>query len=111
MVAFSTDFAALSAQAEAGVPTREALREAKLLHPDLVLLDLGMPGLDGASVCRALRKEIWGASIVIAAVTGWGQEEDRRRTRNAGFDHHLVKPVAPEVIEQLVCGLPSPRLM
>lgn len=88
-----------------------ALREARLLHPDLVLLDLGMPGLDGASVCRALRKESWGASIVIAAVTGWGQEEDRRRTRNAGFDHHLVKPVAPEVIEQLVCGLPSPRVM
>jgi len=83
-----------------------ALREATAFKPDLVLLDLGMPGLDGQTVCNRLRAEEWGREIVIAAVTGWGQDEDRRRTRAAGFDRHLVKPVDPDVVATMVRDLP-----
>lgn len=82
-----------------------ALREAKEFRPALVLLDLGMPGLDGPAVCTRLRQEPWGAEVVIAAVTGWGQDEDRRRTRAAGFDHHLVKPVESDALLELVRNL------
>ena len=62
-------------------------------EPDVVLLDIGMPGMDGYEVARALRQRHPGSSAVIVALTGWGQDEDRRRAREAGFDHHLVKPV------------------
>lgn len=85
-----------------------ALQKASSFQPDLVLLDLGMPHLSGQVVCQRLRAETWGAHVVIAAVTGWGQEEDRRRTRAAGFDHHLVKPVDPEMLTRLVRELPPP---
>ena len=63
--------------------------------------DLGMPGLDGDEVCRRLRRmpELAGARVV--AVTGWGQEADRRRSADAGFDHHLVKPADPDAIRRL----------
>lgn len=88
-----------------------ALREAAAFHPDLVLLDLGLPGLDGAAVCTRLRQETWGAAAVIAAVTGWGQDEDRRRTKISGFDVHLVKPVDPQQVLKLVRELPTQSLM
>lgn len=88
-----------------------ALHEAATFHPELVLLDLGLPRLDGAAMCACLRQESWGAAMVIAAVTGWGQEEDRRRTKITGFDAHLVKPVDPEHLRTLVRELPSHHLM
>lgn len=87
-----------------------ALHEARRFHPHLVLLDLGMPGLNGQAVCQELRRESWGPQVVIAAVTGWGQDEDQRRTRLAGFDHHLVKPVDPDTLLQLVRDLSRPPL-
>jgi two-component system, chemotaxis family, CheB/CheR fusion protein len=74
----------------------EALKQAEALEPEVVLLDLGLPGMDGYEVCRRLRELPGGRSMFIVALTGWGQEEDRRRTREAGFDLHLVKPVDPE---------------
>jgi PAS domain S-box-containing protein len=61
--------------------------------PDVALLDIGMPRLNGYDTARAIRSEPWGASVMLVAITGWGQEEDLRRGRAAGFDHHLVKPV------------------
>jgi CheY-like chemotaxis protein len=67
--------------------------------PQAVLLDLGMPGMDGFEVARRLREDPAQAGLEIIALTGWGQEEDRRRTREAGFDHHLTKPVD---IDQLI---------
>jgi len=70
-----------------GVDTAEAFR------PDVILFDIGMPTLNGYEACRRIREQSWGSSIVLIAVTGWGQDEDRRRSRDAGFDHHLVKPV------------------
>jgi CheY-like chemotaxis protein len=60
-----------------------------------VVLDLGMPGRDGYEVCRALRAEPWGGTIRLIAQTGWGLPDHVRRSREAGFDHHVVKPVDP----------------
>ena len=63
--------------------------------PDVILLDIGMPNLNGYDACRIVRQQPWGKNVVVIAATGWGQEKDRSRTRDAGFDHHLVKPVDP----------------
>ncbi len=76
----------------------QALDLATGFHPDVVLLDLGMPRMDGYEACRRLRAQPWGAGMTVFAVTGWGREDDRRKTQQAGFDGHLVKPVAPDVI-------------
>ena len=67
--------------------TREGWR------PDVMLLDLGKPEMNGYDVCRLIRQIPWDKGIRIVALTGWGQEQDRRNTREAGFDAHLVKPV------------------
>ena len=72
-----------------------ALAAVEALRPDVVLLDIGMPGMSGYEVARRLRERPGGAALRLVALTGWGAEDDRRRTREAGFDHHLVKPVAP----------------
>jgi PAS domain S-box-containing protein len=71
----------------------EALVRADALRPDAVLLDLGLPGLNGYEVCRKLRAAAWAREIPIVAITGWGQADDRQRSKDAGFDGHLVKPV------------------
>jgi CheY-like chemotaxis protein/two-component sensor histidine kinase len=78
---------------------------AEEFRPQLVLLDLGMPGMDGYEVCREIRKRDWGRGIRIVAVTGWGQDEDRHNTSMAGFDEHLVKPITAEAVEQLCARL------
>jgi signal transduction histidine kinase len=70
-----------------------ALLLADEFLPEVVLLDLGMPGIDGYEVCKALRSKPWGKEALIIAQTGWGRDGDRARTREAGFDHHLVKPI------------------
>ncbi|MBN8625183.1 MAG: PAS domain-containing protein [Planctomycetes bacterium] len=84
---------------EAGVEI--ALRE----RPDVVLLDIGLPKLNGYEACRRIRDQDRGKDIVVIAVTGWGQEDDRRRAREAGFDHHLVKPVDPAALMKLLAEL------
>ena len=61
--------------------------------PDIVFLDISMPRMDGYEVCRRVRAQPWGKDIVVIALTGWGQEDDRRRSEEAGFNGHLVKPV------------------
>lgn len=71
----------------------EALERAKEQSPEAIVLDIGLPGMDGYEVARRLRKEAWGRHTLLIAVTGYGQEEDRQRALYAGFDHHLVKPV------------------
>lgn len=79
-----------------------ALAAAVALRPDLILLDIGLPGMDGYEVGRRLRQEPSLQHAVLVAQTGWGQAEDRRRTREAGFDHHLVKPVDFSQLQQLL---------
>jgi PAS domain S-box-containing protein len=86
-----------------------ALEIAKTYSPDVVFLDIGMPGMDGYEVARRLRQQPGLGKVVLAALTGWGQKEDRRRTAEAGFNHHLVKPPEPEAVESVLAGLKSPR--
>jgi PAS domain S-box-containing protein len=80
----------------------EARQYALRFRPQVVLLDLGMPKCDGLEVARAIRAEAWGRSALIVAVTGWGQEQDRQRTHEAGFDAHLVKPIDHEALRRLL---------
>ncbi|MDB6104498.1 MAG: histidine kinase, partial [Gammaproteobacteria bacterium] len=88
----------------AGYQTRVAYEAAEALaiaasrHPDVVLLDIGLPDMSGHEVARRLRAEPWGAGMQLIAITGWGQEDDRRKSREAGFDEHLTKPVDPELL-------------
>ncbi len=70
-----------------------AVDAAGEFRPEVILLDIGLPGLSGLDVARHIRQEPWGAEVSLVALTGWGQEEDRRNTQEAGFDAHLVKPV------------------
>jgi signal transduction histidine kinase len=84
----------------------EALQVAEECRPDVVLLDIGMPKLDGYEVARRIRAEPWGKATVLIALTGWGQDEDRRRSREVGFDSHLVKPLDPEALATLLAKLP-----
>jgi len=79
----------------------QALEVAKRFRPDIAVLDIGMPDVSGYEVARRIRLEAWGARVTLIAVTGWGQEDDKRRATAAGFNHHLTKPVDPEVLEGL----------
>jgi CheY-like chemotaxis protein len=83
----------------------DALDTARRVKPDALLLDITMPGLDGDEVCRRLRQEPWAREVMMAAITGYGGAEDRRRSREAGFDHHFVKPVDPRKIRDLLQSL------
>ncbi len=80
----------------------EALAIAEEYRPDLVLLDIGMPGLNGYDTARRIREQPWGRDIVLVALTGWGQNEDRQRSHAAGFDDHVVKPIEPAALEKLL---------
>jgi len=83
----------------------EAVNAAHSLRPDVVLLDVGLPLRSGYDAARQIRGEPWGRNMVLIALTGWGQEQDRKRSREAGFDHHLVKPVDPKALMKLVSEL------
>lgn len=76
----------------------QALEMANELKPDVVLLDIGLPKLDGYEVAKRIRLEPWGHNTILIAITGWGQAEDKALSREAGFDHHLVKPVDPDAL-------------
>ena len=76
----------------------EAVQAAGEFHPHVVLLDIGLPKLNGYEAARAIRQQPWGRNIVLIAVTGWGQEADKRMSQEAGFDHHMVKPVDPRAL-------------
>ncbi len=84
----------------------EAVAAAAEFRPELILLDIGMPGMNGYDACREIRRQPWGQGTVIAALTGWGQDEDKRRSREAGFDQHLIKPVEPAALDRLLASLP-----
>jgi len=85
-----------------------AIELGRTFEPNVILLDIGMADMDGYEACRRIRAEEWGQGVHIIAVTGWGQDEHRDRTRLAGFDHHLVKPVDPTAMSVLLRGL-DPR--
>ena len=81
---------------------REALKKGSELRPQVIILDIGMPEMDGYETCRRIRETDWGRSARIVALTGWGQSEDRDRSRQAGFDHHLVKPVDLSTLDEVL---------
>ncbi len=86
-----------------------ALLVAQAFGPQVVFLDIGMPGMDGYEVAGRLRRLPKGEATLLVALTGWGQDTDRRRSAEAGFDHHLVKPVEPAALQTLLASLPTRR--
>jgi signal transduction histidine kinase len=89
---------------ETATDGEQALAAAGRLRPDVAVLDIGMPGLNGYEVARRIREQPWGAAIRLIAVTGWGQAEDVQRARASGFDHHVTKPVDFDALQALVTG-------
>ena len=85
----------------------EAVALAERFRPEVAVFDLAMPMMNGFDACREIRKQPWGKSIYMIAQTGWGQEEDRNRSRDAGFDHHLLKPVESATLIALLAALPG----
>ena len=85
----------------------QAIAIAEEFRPDVILLDIGLPKLNGYEACRKIRQEDWGKDICLVAVTGWGQDTDRHRSQEAGFDHHLVKPVDTNALMDLLAQVPT----
>jgi PAS domain S-box-containing protein len=101
---------AIGQEAEMRTDGPSALEAAASLRPDIIFLDIGMPEMDGYEVARRLRQQPELSGIVLVALTGYGQDDDRRRALEAGFNYHLVKPTSLETLEQLLQTLPpSPR--
>lgn len=83
----------------------EGVQAAATFRPRVVLLDIGLPKMNGYEAARTIREQPWGRDIALIALTGWGQEEDKRRSREAGFDYHLTKPADPAVLEELLARI------
>jgi PAS domain S-box-containing protein len=88
----------------------EAVQAAAVFHPEVVMLDIGMPKMNGYEAARHIREQPWGRNVLLVALTGWGQEEDKRRAVEAGFHHHLIKPVEPAALERLLEGMTRPPI-
>lgn len=86
-----------------------AVETAESFLPEVVLLDIGLPKLNGYEVAQRIREHAWGASMFLIAVTGWGQEEDRQRSSEVGLNVHMVKPVEPAALERLLAELRRDR--
>lgn len=84
----------------------EAVEFTRTFRPDVILMDLGMPNLNGYEAARRIRQEPWGRNLMLVATTGWGQDDDRRRTAEAGFDRHLVKPIVLAAIREVLDAAP-----
>jgi signal transduction histidine kinase/ActR/RegA family two-component response regulator len=87
----------------------EAVQAVAAFKPDVVFLDIGLPKMNGYDAARAIRSSPDGNRVTLVALTGWGQEQDRRRAADAGFDHHLTKPVDPQTVEELISRLDQTR--
>jgi PAS domain S-box-containing protein len=83
----------------------EAVQAAGQFRPDVAFLDIGMPKMNGYEAARAIRQQPWGHDMVLVAITGWGQQEDRKRSDEAGFDHHMIKPVDSDKLMSSLAGL------
>lgn len=83
----------------------QALETAEQFRPDIALLDIGMPKLNGYDVARQLRDQPWGRQMLLIAITGWGGADHRQQTTKAGFDHHLTKPVDPMALTRSLATL------
>jgi len=97
----------LGSDVETAQDGRSALSAFETFRPSVVLLDLGMPDMNGYEVASRIRQLPQSQDVTLVALTGWGQDEDRRRTREAGFDHHLLKPVNLDALQVLLAGMPG----
>ena len=84
-----------------------AVSTAETFLPEVVLLDIGLPKLNGYEVAQRIREKTWGQAMYLIAVTGWGQDEDRQRSSEVGLNLHMVKPVEPAALEKLLAALPA----
>ncbi|HKQ30356.1 MAG TPA: GAF domain-containing protein [Burkholderiales bacterium] len=82
-----------------------AVAAAKEFQPDVVMLDIGMPKMNGYDAAETIRRQPWGSDMVLVAVTGWGQDADKQRSKTVGFDYHLVKPIAPHALSSLMAAI------
>jgi CheY-like chemotaxis protein len=87
----------------------EAVQAVGAFKPDVVFLDIGMPRMNGYDAAKNIRTQVQGGRLTLVALTGWGQEQDLRRATDAGFDHHLTKPVDPRALETLIAALDQTR--
>jgi CheY-like chemotaxis protein len=85
----------------------EAVDKAARIRPDLILLDIGLPTMNGYDAAHQIRQQPWGNKVVLVALIGWGQNEHRRKSLDAGFDGHMVKPVKLEALFTLLAQFPS----
>ncbi len=85
----------------------QAVEAAATFRPEVVLLDIGLPKLNGYEAARKIREQPWGKGMVLVALTGWGQDEDRQKSRDAGFNDHMVKPVDHGALMKLLAELPA----
>jgi CheY-like chemotaxis protein len=93
---------ALGGESRTAADGAGAIQSAMEFSPDVILLDIGMPGMDGYETCRRIRQHASGHRAFIVAITGWGQDGDKRRPADAGFDAHLTKPADPAELERLL---------
>ena len=78
----------------------QAVQRAPTYQPHIIVLDIGLPNMSGYDVCRAIREQSWSKGVAIVALSGWGQDEHRRKSKEAGFDAHLVKPVDYDAVDE-----------
>lgn len=90
---------------------QSAMETAQSFQPNVILLDIGLPDMNGYDTCRLMRQTPDTKNSVIIAQTGWGQEEHRRRSKEAGFDHHLVKPIQIQMLKELLASLGKQRIL
>jgi len=83
----------------------EAIEVANEFHPDVALLDIGLPKLNGYEVARWFREQPWGRNVLLVGVSGWGRDDDRQRAKDAGFDAYLVKPINHDELERLLAEM------
>lgn len=91
--------------AETASDGQEGIDKAKKFHPEVILLDIGMPKQNGYECAQRIRQQPWGQDLVLVALTGWGQDQDKQMAMEAGFDHHLTKPVDPDSLERILAAV------
>jgi CheY-like chemotaxis protein len=100
--AFARLVRALGHDVEVTFDGSAALVAAERFRPHVVVMDIGLPGLDGYQTATAMRATPWGGAMTLVAVSGWARDADRRRAQDAGFDRHYTKPIEPDVLEALL---------